>query len=101
LPVGRSDELAAIYLEFADRFFDGFASEDNPGEKSHDYERALAFYQQALALKPSLARRQQIELRIARCQQELNNLPAATIAYRQFLKSHGTEAEASKRALAA
>ena len=85
---GRKDELTGIYLEFADRFFEGEPEKGPTTRKQPDFNQALSFYQQALQLRPSLALRQKIELRIARCHQELNQLPQAIEAYRNFLAAH-------------
>src|SRR5262245_18032425 len=85
---GRKDELTGIYLEFADRFFEGEQEKGPSTHKQPDYNQALVFYQQALQLKPSLALRQKIELRIARCHQELNQLPQAIQAYQNFLAAY-------------
>ncbi len=88
---GRKDELTGIYLEFADRFFEGEPEKGPTARKQPDYNQALSFYQQALQLRPSRALRQKIELRIARCHQELNQLPQAIEAYRSFLASHANK----------
>lgn len=85
---GRKDELTAIYLEFADRYYEGIPVQGPTSEKKPDYAQALAFYQQALGLQPSLAVRQKIELRIARCHQELNQLNEAIAAYQKFFKNY-------------
>src|SRR5690242_12529448 len=85
LSVGRRDELTAIYVEFADRYFEGFADVEHPGTKKHDYAAALEFYTKAVALQPGLAKRQQIDLRIARCHDELKHPGEAITAYQRFL----------------
>ncbi len=85
---GRRDELTGIYLEFADRFFEGEPEKGPTTRKQPDYNQALSFYTQALQLKPSRAVRQKVELRIARCHQELNQLPQAIEAYRNFLAAY-------------
>jgi uncharacterized protein YfaS (alpha-2-macroglobulin family)/outer membrane protein assembly factor BamD (BamD/ComL family) len=84
----RRDELTGIYLEFADRFFEGEPEKGPTTRKQPDYNQALSFYAQALQLKPSRAVRQKVELRIARCHQELNQLPQAIEAYRNFLAAY-------------
>ena len=45
---GRRDELTGIYLEFADRFFEGEPEKGPTTKKQPDYNQALSFYQQAL-----------------------------------------------------
>ncbi|WP_153559037.1 tetratricopeptide repeat protein [Roseimaritima sediminicola] len=84
----RKDELAGIYLEFAERFFEGEPAEDPSGEKQPDYEQALAFYQQAIELEPSVQLRQRIEFQIARCHQELGQHAEAIAAYQQLLETY-------------
>ena len=88
---GRKDELAGIYLEFADRYFEGVSANDPLARKKPDYKQALTYYQQSLNLKPSLTRRQKVELRIARCQQELKQLPQAIAGYQRFLNQYASE----------
>ncbi|MBI3866706.1 MAG: tetratricopeptide repeat protein, partial [Planctomycetia bacterium] len=85
---GRRDELTGIYLEFADRFFEGEPEKGPTTRKQPDYTQALSFYTQALQLKPSRSVRQKVELRIARCHQELNQLPQAIEAYRNYLAAY-------------
>lgn len=84
---GRKDELTGIYLEFADRYFEGEPIPGPTARKQPDYGQALAFYTQALSLRPSVTLRHRIELRIARCHHELNQLPQAVEAYRNYLKT--------------
>lgn len=89
LSAGRRDELTAIYLEFADRYFEGVPAVGPKPKQDPDYAQALNYYQQALQLRPGLALQQQIELRIARCHQELKQLNEAIAAYQKFLNSYG------------
>ncbi|HUE12676.1 MAG TPA: tetratricopeptide repeat protein, partial [Planctomycetaceae bacterium] len=98
LSAGRRDELAVLYLEFADRFFKGAPDQAHPGETHRDYQQAAEFYQQARSLRPSLTKQQQIDLRIARCRHELNELPAAIDGYRKFVAAYGSEADSKQRA---
>lgn len=88
LSAGRRDELTAIYLEFADRYFEGVPAAGPKPKQDPDYAQALNYYQQALQLRPGLAVKQQIELRIARCHQELKQLPEALAAYQTFLANY-------------
>lgn len=102
LSSGRKDELTTIYLEFADRYFEGIPEQGPTSTKKPDYTQALTYYTQALDLRPSLALRQKIELRIARCQVELNQLPPGIAAYEQFLKNYaGKDTPPADRASAA
>jgi uncharacterized protein YfaS (alpha-2-macroglobulin family)/tetratricopeptide (TPR) repeat protein len=91
LSSGRKDQLASIYLEFADRYFDGIPSKDPSGKKRPDFKQALTYYAQALKLQPSLQSRQRIELRIARCRQELKKLTQAIADYRKFLDRYASD----------
>lgn len=86
LSSGRTDELTGIYVEYADRYFTGEPVKGPTSERKPDYQQALGYYQQALQLKPSRPLRQKLELRVARCHQELNQVKEATEAYQAFLK---------------
>jgi len=96
----RKDQLAAIYLEFADRYFEGVPAKDPSQEKKPDYQQALTYYQEALKLGPTRGLRQKMEFRIARSFQELGNHGEAIGAYERFLKDHGDDkvAEADRAA---
>lgn len=87
----RKDQLAAIYLEFADRYFEGVPAKDPSQEKKPDYQQALTYYQEALKLGPTRGLRQKMEFRIARSFQELGNHGEAIGAYERFLKDHGDD----------
>ncbi|MDF1842279.1 MAG: tetratricopeptide repeat protein [Rubripirellula sp.] len=86
---GRKDDLAQIYLEFADRYFEGIPAEDPSQAKKPDYQQALTYYTEAVKLGPTVGLRQQIEFRIARCQQELQQNDNAIASYQWFLQQHG------------
>jgi tetratricopeptide (TPR) repeat protein len=88
LSAGRRDELTAIYLEFADHYFDGCPAVGPKPKCDPDYAQAINYYQQALQLHPGLALQQRIELRIARCHQELKQFKEALAAYQKFLNSY-------------
>src|SRR5690606_928501 len=88
---GRKDELAAIYLEFADRYFEGIPADDPSQARQPDYEQALTYYREAVQLKPTAQVQRQIEFRIARCLEELANWGEAIDAYQSFLKSWADE----------
>ena len=87
----RKDELAAIYLEFADLYYDGIPAADPSAEPVHDYAQALVYYQQALTLGPSLAVRQRVEFRIARSFLETAQHQLAADAYQRFIASYGDD----------
>ncbi|HQU41753.1 MAG TPA: tetratricopeptide repeat protein, partial [Pirellulales bacterium] len=83
LSADRKQELAAIYLEFADNYFEP-ADEQQPP----DYAKALEFYNKALEVGPQPEKREEIELRVARCYQQLGNHQEAANRYTQFTKDH-------------
>ena len=92
----RKQQIAAIYLEFADACFDPPKRDD----RQPDYQKALDFYQRALEVGPKPDKRAEVELRSARCQQELGNLDEAAAGYEQFIKQragHAMEIEARWR----
>ena len=81
----RKQEMAEIYLEFADAAFEPKDAEEEP-----DYEKALTFYRQALEVGPKSERRIEIELRVARCRQELGKTSDAAELYEDaFARSRG------------
>ena len=80
----RKQEIADIYLEFADAYFSPKDEQIHPPE----YKLALEFYQKALEVQPIGERRIEVELRVARCYQLLNQLPDAAARYAQFIKDH-------------
>jgi uncharacterized protein YfaS (alpha-2-macroglobulin family)/tetratricopeptide (TPR) repeat protein len=81
----RKDELAKIYLEFADRYFDGVPAKD-PAQTLHpDFQQALTYYQEVLKLGVTSSLQQRVEFRIARCLQQLNNPGEAIAAYQRLL----------------
>ncbi|MGH7201510.1 MAG: tetratricopeptide repeat protein, partial [Planctomycetaceae bacterium] len=90
---GRRDELAGIYLEFADRYFEGVPQDGPTDEKKPDYQQALTYYREALKLTPSLPRRQRIEFRIARSLHETGQLAEAISAYQSHLNSDSPPAD--------
>ncbi|NLS96777.1 MAG: tetratricopeptide repeat protein [Planctomycetaceae bacterium] len=80
----RKQEIAEIYLEFAQKYFE---PPKKPDAKP-DYEKALVFYQKALEVGPKPEERQRIELQIGRCHQELGRNDEAVKLYRKFLEDH-------------
>ncbi|HVX09744.1 MAG TPA: tetratricopeptide repeat protein [Pirellulales bacterium] len=83
LSADRKQELAGIYLEFADRYFKPADEQEKP-----DFTKALEFYNKALEVGPHPDKREEVELRVARCYQELGNHAEAAQRYAQFTKSH-------------
>ena len=92
---GRKDDLAKIYLEFADRYFDGIPAADPAQVKKPDYKQALTYYSEAVKLGPTVPLRQKIDFRIARCQDELRQHDPAIAAYKKFLEQYGGESPKS------
>jgi len=88
---GRKDKLAAIYLEFAHRYFKGIPAKDPSAKPKPDYTQALAYYQEALKLEPSIAVRHDVEPRIGRCFHELGKHGEAIAAYRGYLARYADE----------
>lgn len=79
----RKEEIAAIYLDFADAFF--APKEDG---KHPDYQRALAFYQKAAEIGPMKETSTRIQLQIARCYKQMNNQAEAIRLYMAFIKDN-------------
>ena len=83
LSADRRQQIADIYLEFANQLFKPPKEEQTP-----DYAKALEFYQKALEVGPKLERRIEIELLVAQCQQKLEKYAAAAILYEKFIEEH-------------
>ena len=92
----RKDELAQIYLEFADLYFEGVPAADPSQQKQPDYQQALTYYQQALQLGPTRPLRQRMEFRVARCFQELGNHGEAIAHYQGFIAEHASATTAAE-----
>jgi tetratricopeptide (TPR) repeat protein len=102
LSAGRRDELTAIYLEFADHYYDGSPAVGPKPKFDPDYAQAIKYYQQALQLRPGLGLQQRIEVRIARCHQELKQFKEALEAYQKFLNQYAQpKTPATRRAAVA
>ncbi len=85
---GRKDDLAKIYLEFADRYYEGMPATDPSQSKLPNYTQALTYYTEAAKLGPTPGLRQTIDFRIARCNEETPDLAVAVAAYEKFLKDY-------------
>ena len=83
LSLDRKQEIAAIYLEFADSYFKPPKEEQKP-----DYQKSLDFYTKALEVGPKPEKQAEIELLVARCQQELGKLDEAVKLYDAFAQNH-------------
>jgi len=91
LSTERKHEIASIYLEFADAYFQPPKKPGDGGaatEKKPDYAKALNFYKKALEVGPNDERKLEVEFRVARCHQELGQHAEAAAAYQAFLKAH-------------
>ncbi len=83
LSLDRKQEIANIYLEFADAFFKPESEDTKP-----DFQKALGFYQQALAVGPKPEERIKIELLIAQCYQKLGKSNEALKGFSKFIADH-------------
>jgi uncharacterized protein YfaS (alpha-2-macroglobulin family)/TolA-binding protein len=84
LSAERKQQIADIYLEFADNYFKPPKEEQKP-----DYQKALNFYQKALEVGPKAEKRIEVELLVAQCQQKLGKLDEAAAGFEKFIKEHG------------
>lgn len=84
LSADRKQEIADLFLEFADAYF----QPKNELEQKPDYAKALEFYKRALDVGPKPEKRAEVELKIARSFQLLGNHQEAANRYSQFLKDH-------------
>ncbi|MGA2032865.1 MAG: tetratricopeptide repeat protein, partial [Thermoguttaceae bacterium] len=83
LSTERKQQIAEIYLEFADAYFQPPKEEQKP-----DYAKALEFYRKALEVGPIRDKRIEVELRVAECQQRLAHYAEAAALYEQFSKQY-------------
>ena len=83
LSLNRKQELADIYLEFANAYFKPPKEQQKP-----DYQRALEFYRQALELGPQPEQRREVELLIGQCLQKLGQLDEAIAHFNKFVNEH-------------
>ena len=82
LSADRKQQIADIYLEFADALFKPAKSEQKP-----DYAKAFEFYKKAIEVGPKPERYSEAELSMAECQQNLASYPAAIDLFEKFIKS--------------
>jgi hypothetical protein len=83
LSTERKQQIAAIYLEFADVAFKPPQEDQQP-----DYQKAMDFYRQALEVGPQPEKRAEVELRVAECLQNLKQFDPAIADYERFVKEH-------------
>ncbi|MEX0586800.1 MAG: tetratricopeptide repeat protein, partial [Pirellulales bacterium] len=79
----RKQEIADLYLEFAQTYFKPPKEEQKP-----DYQKALGFFQNALAVGPKPDKRREVELLIAECFQNLGKPAEAAALYAKFVKDY-------------
>jgi len=84
LSADRKQQIAELYLEFADAFFKPPKEEQKP-----DYAKALAFYKKALEVGPKPQKRAEVELLVGQCHQKLGKLDEAAALYDKFTREHG------------
>ena len=84
----RKQEIADVYLEFANHFYEPEDALEKP-----DHAKALQFFQQALSVGPESAERVAIELKVGRCLQHLGKHQEAIQQYQRFVKEHGDAPE--------
>lgn len=87
LSLERKEDIAKIYLEFAEAYFAPAKTDVPP-----DFQKALEFYTKALEVGPQPQTRVEIELRVAECQQNLGQFDQAAALLAQFIKDHPTDA---------
>jgi len=81
----RREEVAAAYLQYADRYFEGHKV-DGQEEKKPDYARAKSLYEKALDLGLTPETTERVRFRIARCDYEQGEYGSAAAAFQQFLQ---------------
>ena len=79
----RRQQIADIYLEFADTLFKPPKEDQKP-----DYAKALEFYQKALEAGPKPSKQIEVELLVAQCRQKLEQHAEAAALYEKFIKDH-------------
>ncbi len=87
----RKDELASIYLEFADRYYEGIPADDPSQAKRPDFKQALTYYQEAAKLKPTSQLMKRLDFRIARCFEETGSDGEAIGAFGRFLTNYSVD----------
>jgi len=85
LSTDRKQQIADIYLEFADTYFKPPKEDQKP-----DYAKALEFYKKALEAGAKAEKQIEIELLIGQCQQNLGRPAEAAALFEKFIKDHPT-----------
>lgn len=86
LSLDRKQEIANIYLEFAESYFQPTKLDRQP-----DYAKALEFYKRAPEVGPQLDKRAALELRIAECHQRLGQYNEAIALLGKFIADRPTD----------
>ena len=79
----RRQQIVAVYLEFADAYFQPPQDDQKP-----DYAKALEFYRKALEMGPRPERLAEVQLQVARCVQRLGRFDEAIGLYEKFISEH-------------
>ena len=91
LSTDRKQQIADIYLEFADALFKPAKSDQKP-----DYAKAFEFYKKAIEVGPEPEKRIEVELRMAECQQNWRTIPRRLRFYEKFIKERSDEKAAEE-----
>ncbi|MEE8450536.1 MAG: tetratricopeptide repeat protein, partial [Thermoguttaceae bacterium] len=83
LSADRKQQIADLYLEFADTYFEPPKEDRKP-----NYAKALEFYKKALEVGPKPRKQAEVELLIARCHQHLGQHGPAATLLTQFIEKH-------------
>ena len=83
LSTERKQDLASIYLDFADAYFKPEDELTKP-----DYAQCLKFYQKVLEVGPAPVRRAEVELLVGQCLENIQNWGEATKRYAAFVKKY-------------
>ncbi|HUT14196.1 MAG TPA: tetratricopeptide repeat protein, partial [Thermoguttaceae bacterium] len=84
LSTDRKQQIADIYLEFADAYFQPPKDTD----QEPDYQKALDFYRKALEIGPEAEKRIEVEFLVGRCYQKLGKWDEAIERYERFIAEH-------------
>jgi uncharacterized protein YfaS (alpha-2-macroglobulin family)/TolA-binding protein len=83
LSADRKQEIANLYLDFAQTYFKPPKEEQKP-----DYQKALGFFQNALAVGPKPEKKREVEMLVAECYFNLGNFAEAARLYDKFVKDY-------------
>lgn len=83
LSTNRKQEIATIYLDFAEAYFRPEEAAQQP-----NYEQARKFFEKALEIGPEPKLTAEIKLRVGQCWQEQENFTEAADRYRSFVEEY-------------